>query len=173
MLRGRRGSGLVEFTLCAIPIIFVCISLFWVTTDVWEYHTLAEAVNETARYASVHGSDCAATSCATTVQQIANVLAGRAVGIPPGSMNVTLTSSAATYTCNPLSSCQSGTGTGANTWPSLAGNTPVGGTGGGTNISITASFLISEPKDMYVPGKGVVKFTGATLEAQSTQPVLY
>lgn len=158
---------MVEFMLCAIPLLFVTFSVFWAGMGMWEYHTLAEAVNETARFASVHGADCASQTCATTVEQIANTLAARAVGIPTGGMNVTLTSSAKSYTCNPLSSCQ----TNSSAWPSLAGNTAWGNTG--TNITISATYQLTGPINMYVPGHGSVQFAGITLGAQSTQPVLY
>lgn len=79
----RSGLVIVEFTLYAIPLIFVIFSLFWMSMGMWQYHTLAEAVNETVRYAAMHGADCVGQTCATTVEQIANTLAGRAVGIPP------------------------------------------------------------------------------------------
>lgn len=161
---------MVEFMLCAFPLIFVTLSVFWAGMAMWEYHTLAEAVNETARLASLHGADCASQTCATTVEQIANTLAGRAVGIPTGKLNVTLTSSAQNYTCNPLSSCQ----TNASAWPSLSGNTAWSSTGSsGTNITISATYQLSGPISMYVPGHGSVEFAGITLGAKSTQPVLY
>lgn len=164
----RRGELLVEFTLCSIPLIFICISVFWMAVDMWEYHTLVAAVNEAARYASVHGSDCAGKTCAIRVEDVANVLANRAVGLPPGRINATLTSSAQNYTCNPLTSCQ----TNASAWPSLAANTPATA-GAGTDISISATFTVGEPKDIWVPGAGTVKFNGWTLGANSTQPVVY
>jgi hypothetical protein len=159
---------LVEFTLCAIPLVFLVMSLFWAGIGVWEYHTLAEAVNETARYASVHGSDCAGQTCSTTVAQVANVLAGRASGIPAGQLNATLTSTAQSYTCNPLTNCQSN----VNPWPSLSGNTPVAA-GSGTDISIRATFQFTAPINMWVPGHGAIQFAGVTFAANSTQPVIY
>jgi Flp pilus assembly protein TadG len=164
----RRGSVMVEFTLCAIPLMFGTFSVFWIGMGMWEYHTLAEAVNETARYASLHGADCVGQTCSTTVQQIANLLAGRAVGIPPGRMNVTLTSAAQNYTCNPLSTCQAN----ASAWPSLAGNTALSGSGG-TDLSISATYQFSSPIAMWVPGRGKILFGGVTLGANSTQPVIY
>ena len=165
----RRGSIMVEFTLCAIPLLFVVISLFWMSLGMWEYHTLAEAVNETARYAALHGADCAGQTCSTTVEQIANTLAGRAAGIPPGQLNVTLTSAAQDYTCNPLSNCQSN----SSAWPSLAGNTAVTDASGGTDISISATCQFTSPILMWVPKYGTVQFASVTLGANSTQAVMY
>jgi Flp pilus assembly protein TadG len=165
----RRGSVMVEFTLSAIPLLFVVISLFWMSMGMWEYHTLGEAVNETARYAALHGADCAGQTCSTTVEQIANELAAKAVGIPPGKLNVTLTSAAQNYTCNPLSNCQSN----SSAWPSLAGNTAVTDSSAGTDISISAKYQLSTPISMWVPENGTVQFGTVTLGANSTQPVLY
>lgn len=165
----HRGSVMLEFTLCAIPLIFVIISLFWMGMGMWQYHTLAEAVNETARYASLHGADCAGQTCATTVQQIANILAGRAIGIPSSRLNVILTSVAQNYSCNPLSGCQSNSGT----WPSLAGNTAISASNAGTDISISATFVFSSPISVWVPMHGSVQFGSVTLGANSTQPVIY
>jgi Flp pilus assembly protein TadG len=167
----RRGSVMVEFTLSAIPLLFVTISLFWMGMGMWQYHTLAEAVNETARYAALHGADCVGQACSTTVEQIANILAGRAAGIPPGLLNVTLTSAASggTVTCNPLTSCQSNSAA----WPTMAGNTAVGDSSAGTDISISATYQFRSPIAMWVPTNGKVQFGTVTLGANSTQPVLY
>jgi Flp pilus assembly protein TadG len=167
----RRGSVMVEFALCAIPLLFVVISLFWMSMGMWEYHTLAEAVNETARYAALHGADCVGQTCATTVEQIANTLAGRASGIPSGQLNVTLTSADpnGTYTCNPLSSCQSN----SSAWPTLPGNTAVTHSTTGTDISISATYRFSSPISMWAAKSGNVQFGTVTLGANSTQPVLY
>lgn len=167
-LTSRRGVTMVEFALATIPVLFVSMSLVWMGVGVWEYHTLVQAVDETARYAAFHGADCAGQSCSTTVEQIANTLAGRAVGIPAGSMNVTLTSSAQNYTCDPLSSCQ----TNSSVWPSLAGNTSYSA-GGGTNISIKATLQFTSPISMWLPVGGKMQFAGITLGANSTQPVIY
>jgi hypothetical protein len=159
---------MVEFVLHTVPLLFVSISLVWMAMGVWEYHTLVQAVDETARYAAFHGADCVGQSCATTVEQVANTLAGKAIGIPAGNMNVTLTSSAHNYTCNPLSNCQSN----SSAWPTLAGNTAYGA-GGGTNISITATYQFTSAISMWVPIYGKMQFAGVTLGANSTQPVLY
>ncbi len=165
----RRGSTMLEFVLTAIPLMFAIVSLTWMGIGMWQYHTLEEAVSETARYAAFHGADCVGLACATTVEEIANTLAGRAVGIPAGQMNVTLTSAAQNYTCNPLSNCQSN----GSAWPSLAGNTAVTASSAGTNISISATFQFSTPISMWVPQNGVWQFSAVTLGANSTQPVLY
>jgi hypothetical protein len=167
--RSRCGSTMLEFVLTAIPLIFALISLTWMGIGMWQYHTLEEAVSETVRYAAFHGADCVGQACATTVEQIANTLAGRAVGIPASQMNVTLTSAAQNYTCNPLSNCQAN----GSAWPTIAGNSAVTANSAGTNISISATYQFSTPISMWVPQNGHWQFSAVTLGANSTQPVLY
>jgi hypothetical protein len=161
---------MVEFVLTAIPVLFVVISLTWMAIGMWQYHTLAEAVSETARFAALHGADCIGQTCATTVEEIANTLAARAIGIPASQLNVTLTSSVQNYNCNPLSNCQSN----SNAWPTILGNNAVTAANPeGTNISISATYQFSTPISMWVPHNGVWQFSAITLGANSTQPVLY
>lgn len=160
---------MLEFVLTSIPLIFSVVSLLWLCIGIWQYHTLAEAVNVTARYAAVHGADCAGQTCATTVEGIIGILESRAIGIPPASLNVTLTSQAQNYTCNPATSCASNAGA----WPSLAGNAAISDSNSGTNITIQASYLFSNPISIWLPVEGTVQFGSVTLTANSTQPVLY
>ena len=160
----RRGSAMVDFALTVIPLMFVIISLTWMGIGMWQYHTLAEAVNETARYAALHGSDCVGQTCATTLNEIATTLAGRAIGIPAHQISVTLTSAAESYSSALLDSYYGN----STAWPSLAGNTAVT-----TNISIKATYQFSSPISMWVPGFGHWQFSAVTLGASSTQPVLY
>lgn len=159
----RRGSTMLEFTLTGVPLLFVIVSLASISLGMWQYHTLAEAVNATARSASVHGAGCAGQTCGTTVAQTAQTLAGNAIGIPASAMNVTLTSSASTVTCNPLSSCYSNSAA----WPSLAGNAAIT-----TNVSIKASYQFSSPISMWAPRHGTQQFGTVTLAANSTQAVV-
>jgi hypothetical protein len=158
----RRGSLLIEFTLCAIPLVFVLISIVQLSMTMWNYHTLAEAVNYSTRYASSHGAGCAGQSCGTTVGGIATSIASRAIGIPTDGMNVTLTSNASTVTCNPLSSCTSNSAA----WPSVTGNSA------GTDVTITASYAVHLPIPMVAPGGGL-RAGAVTLAAQSRQMVVY
>lgn len=160
----RSGSVMLEFALTGVPLIFVMVSLVWMCLGMWQYHTLAEAVNVTARAAAVHGAGCAGQTCATTVASITSLLAARAIGIPAGQLNVTLTSSASTVTCNPLTSCSSN----SSAWPSLAGNTA-----NTTNISVKATYQFSSAISLWTPDHGPSSFSAVTLGAQSTQPVVF
>jgi Flp pilus assembly protein TadG len=159
-----KGSVMLEFSLTALPLIFIVISMVSLCVGMWEYHTVSEAVNATARAAAVHGAGCAGQTCATTVDATSRSLAAAAIGLPAASLNVTLTSSASTVTCNPLSSCYGNSAA----WPSLAGNTA-----GSTDISIQATFSFSSPISLWVPGHAVPLLNAVTLGAKSRQAVVF
>jgi len=160
--QARRGSMMVEFVIVAIPLLFVIVSLWWMCLGMWQYHTVVEAANYTARIASVHGAGCAGQTCATTVASIAQMFAARAIGIPASQLNVTLTSSALTVTCNPLTTCYSN----SSSWPSLAANTALT-----TQISIVARFTFSSG---LATGLGhSASLPTITLAANATEPVEY
>jgi Flp pilus assembly protein TadG len=159
----RSGSVMLEFVLTAVPILFVVISLIAISTGMWQYHTMTEAVNVTARAAAVHGAGCVGQTCATTVDTIARLLGARAIGIGADKLNVTLTSSASTVSCNPLNTCYGN----SSAWPSLAGNTAA------TDITVKATLPISLPVSMWSPGEGSEGFTGITIGANARQAVVY
>jgi Flp pilus assembly protein TadG len=163
-IRRRSGQAMVEFAFTSIFLIFILMSLYSMSVGMWQYHTLAEAVNVTARTAAVHGAGCVGKSCATTVDQIARTLKARALGIPVGQINATLTSSASTVTCNPLSTCVGNSAA----WPTLAGNTALT-----TNISVTATVQFTDPVSVWVPGHGTQRIAPVTFGANSTQPVIF
>jgi hypothetical protein len=131
----------------------------------WEYHTLEEAVNYTARAASVHGAGCVGQTCATTVGSTAQALAANAIGLPASQLNVTLTSTASTVTCNPLSSCNSN----AAAWPTLAGNS----TAANATITIAATYQFSSSISLWIPTVGSTQFNPITLAAQAQDPIVF
>src|SRR5688572_9778424 len=114
----RRGNTIVEFTLTAIPLLFMQFSIVEMCRGMWNYHTLAETIKSAARAASVRGAGCAGRGCAMTVDEIARRIAGRGVGLPADRLNVTLTSNSGTVNCHPLNSC---VGNGA-VWPPATAN---------------------------------------------------
>jgi hypothetical protein len=66
---------MLEFVLIGIPVIFVLISIFEIARGMWTYHTMAYAVREGVRYASVHGKGCASpNTCQVTIGQITSVI---------------------------------------------------------------------------------------------------
>lgn len=153
----------MEFTLAAIPLIFVMISLVEICRGMWDYHSLAEAVKVASRSAATRGANCAGQGCATTVGQITTMISNYALGMPASALNVTLTSAAGNVTCNPVSTClASGTA-----WP------PAGGNAVGSDIVISASYTFSSTISMFVPGKGGMHFSDVTMTASSRQVLLF
>jgi len=159
----RTGNAILEFTLVGIPLLFVQFSIVEICRGMWDYHTLAEAVKVAARQVSTRGAGCASSGCAMTVGQIATTISGFAVGMPASSLDVSLTSSAGTVTCNPLSSCTSS----STVWPPAGGNTA------GSAIFISASYNFTTTLAMFVPGTGGMQFSGVTFTAESKQMLLY
>jgi Flp pilus assembly protein TadG len=161
--RWRRGNALVEFSLAAIPLIFIQISIVEICRGMWDYHSLAQAVKAASRSAATRGAGCATSGCAITVGQIATTISAYAVGMPASSLNVTLTSNAGTVSCSPLSTCTSN----SSVWP------PSGGNSVGSDIVISGSYNFSSVLMMFVPGTGGMQFSGVTLTATSRQPLLF
>src|SRR5260370_17206566 len=90
--RKRKGNAMLEFVLVGIPVIFVLISLFEISRGMWTYHTMAYAVREGVRYATVHGKGCASpNTCQVTIGQITSVIQTAAIGLPASTTTVTFT----------------------------------------------------------------------------------
>ena len=159
----RRGSTMLEFTLIGVPLICTLFSLFWMALGMWQYHTLAEAVNATARAASVHGAGCLGKTCATTVASVARQLASNAIGIPAGQMNVTLNAASGQISCNPVSTCYSN----SNAFPSSSANTT------STSLTISATYQLSPAISFWSPWSGGVRFNPIVLGANSSQPIVF
>jgi Flp pilus assembly protein TadG len=161
--KGRKGNALIEFTLVAIPLIFIQFSIVEICRGMWDYHSLAQAVKAACRSAATRGAGCAGNGCAISVGQIATTISAYALGMPASALNVTLTSNAGTVTCNPLSSC-TGSGT---VWPPAGGNTA------GSDIIISASYNFTSMLMMFVPGTNGMQFSGVTFTAKSRQVLLF
>ena len=166
--RGERGSMLIEFTLVGIPLVLILISLFEISIAMWNYHMLAYAVREDARYASTKGQGCtySGNTCGVTVANVAQQIASAGVGLVPSQLNVTLTSSGGNITCNPLSSCYSNTAT----WPPNSGtaNWP------GSVISITGSYPVQTGLVFsYFIHTGLLQLQSVTLPASSQQVIQF
>lgn len=169
MRRSRqRGSTLVEFTLVGIPAIFLVISTLEIGRGMWNYHTIARAVNAGARLASTHGAGCTTStnSCSITVGTIANAISTAAIGLPPGNFNVTLTTNSGAKTaCNPLNSCFTST----TVWPPASNSDNQVG----NNVTVSASYGFHSAIAMYWPGEGSVTFGVFYFPAQSKQRILF
>lgn len=145
----RGGTSLVEFTLVGIPMIFLLISTFEMARGMWVYHTLAYAIKEGTRYASVHGKTCevAPNTCQLTVAQVVQRVVDSGTGLLPTDLAVTLTSTAGTVSCSPASNC---IGSKANNtlWPPDPANAQ------GSDISISARYPFQSAISMFWPGAG-------------------
>jgi len=161
--QGGKGSAIVEFTLVAIPLIFIQFSIVEICRGMWDYHSLAQSVKAACRSAATRGAGCAGAGCATTVSQLATTISAYALGMPASALNVTLTSNAGSVTCNPLNACA-----GNNTvWP------PAGGNAAGSDIVISASYNFTSMLMMFAPGTRGMQFSGVTFTAESRQVILY
>jgi Flp pilus assembly protein TadG len=171
------GNQTLEFTLVGIPIIFLMFSIANMSFAMLTMHTMQEAVEQGGRYVVTRGSTCSSGSntCSATVQQIAGVIAGNAVGISQSAVNVSLIpASGTTIACNPLSTCLSSCGTGcnagrANTWPPSGANAP------GQDITITADYNnLPSPMFMMWPGpSNAVQTKTTTFHAYSRQRLMF
>jgi Flp pilus assembly protein TadG len=161
--KSRQGNAIIEFTLVAIPLIFIQISIVEICRGMWDYHSLAQAVKVASRAVATRGVGCAGAGCAMTVGQIATTISGYAVGMPASALNVTLTSNTGNVTCNPLSTC-TGSGT---VWP------PTGGNAVGSDIVISGSYNFTSMLMMFVPGTNGMQFSGVTFTATSRQVLLF
>jgi Flp pilus assembly protein TadG len=161
----RRGSAALEFTLVAIPLLFVLISIAELGRGMWMYHTLAFAVKEGARYAIVHGQNCAAasSSCAGTVQAVAQTVRSAGVGLDPSQLQVSLQSASAKQSCNPLNSCLTNTAQ----WPPYPDNAV------GLPVTVSGTILFRSAISMFWPGSGTVSAGAVNLGAASAEEIRY
>jgi Flp pilus assembly protein TadG len=173
--KSERGEQLVEFTLFGIPTIFLLFSIANMCFSMLTLHTIQEAVEQGARYASTRGSTCSSgtNTCTVKVENIADMVAGNAAGVPASALVMTLTSpSGATVSCNPINTCQSGCTTGcsakqATQWPPTGDNSP------GGNITVEVDAPVTAPFAMYWPGTGAEKSQNPTFHATSMQRLLF
>jgi Flp pilus assembly protein TadG len=159
----RKGNSAIEFTLIAIPLLFVQFSLVEICRCMWDYHSLAAAVKIASRTAATRGAGCAGQGCALTIDQVARVVASYSGGMPSNVVSVTLTSNAGSVNCDPLNTCFGN----AAVWPPAGGNTV------GSDIVIAATYPFTSMVSMFIPGKGGMRFTDVTFRAQSRQTLLF
>jgi Flp pilus assembly protein TadG len=170
------GQSLVEFTLVGIPMIFVLIGTFEISRGMWMFHTLAHAVRDGVRYATVHGYNCTNNnnSCTVTMNQVAAVIRSAAVGLDPSSTKLNFyTFPTGSTTKTPTGSqCTLDTSTNpcstTNTFPPPACNTPKACQ---VEIDITTPF--NSALALLWPGANPVSFASGTLGATSVDAVQY
>lgn len=161
-----RGSTLIEFALAGIPAIFLVISVCEMGRGMWNYHTLARAVDAGAHLAAVRGQGCTTgtNSCSVSVGTIASAIETAGIGLAPANLNVQLTTNDGTVTtCNPVSTCTSTT----TVWPPSSNNAE------GDTVTVTAQYTFQSAMGMFWPGAGNISFGTFTFPANSTQLILF
>lgn len=163
MTRSRAGNTILEFSLVAIPVLFMQFSLVEMCRGMWNYHSLAEAVQSAARVASVRGAGCAGRACALTVAAVARLVAEHGIGLPADLLDVTLTSQAGAVHCHPLQSCLGN----ASVWPPAAANAA------GMDIVIAGSYEFRSAICMFAPGAGGSQAPAITLKVSSRETIVF
>jgi Flp pilus assembly protein TadG len=170
-IKGRRGFGMIEFTIVAIPVIFLTTSIIEMSLESWKFHSMMYAIQVADRYACQHGRTCtrntggaSANSCTITVETVANMISQQAPSLDPSLLDVTLTTHSTTTDCNPLNSCFST----STTFPNSTDN------GVGLPITIHATYPMYNPLPMFWFGvKGPTSGSTFTLGATTTQVIVY
>ena len=166
IFRGRRGSMMLEFVLLVVTVIFLMLSVFEGSLLMWQYHTMAEAVQEGARYISAHGVNCTlnGNTCSVSVGTIATYIGNQAVGLDTTRLNITLNSSGSTVSCAPLSSCNAN----AAIFPPSAYNAV------GSSVQVVAAYPMNNPIVLFWPGAASITMgSPLTLGATSTQRIMF
>lgn len=182
--RGRRGQTMLEFTLVGIPLMFVLISIFEISRGMWMYHTMAFAVKDGVRFASVHGINCINTTgsggsdpntCATTIAVIAQKIRDAGVIFDPTQATLTFfpgDGGGTSTTCKMVG----GGGTDCpqlttNAWPP-SGAGDLNAMGKPIRIDVTAPFRSALA--MFWPGSSPIHNFGTfNLGASSTDYIQY
>jgi Flp pilus assembly protein TadG len=166
--KSRRGSTMVEFALAGIPMIMILISTVDLSIGMWQYHTLASALQEGTRAVIPRGRGCTMNNntCGMTVGTIAKGIASAALGISPAELNVTLTTaSGQTQSCNPLNTCFSN----STAWPPSTNNDDLPGKA----VTISGRLPFYLVLGMVVAGSHSVDFAPVTLSASSAQTIQF
>ena len=169
--RRSRGASILEFSMVGIGMIFVLLSFFEIARGMWTYQTMAYAVREGARYASVHGKDCAppyspSPGCQVTVSNIATVIRSAGPGIDANNTTVTLTPAAGSATTDTLANLIANYTT--TDWPPTAGYSP------GQTVQITATYPFRTFLAMFWMGRRPVNDSQVfTLGASSTETIQF
>lgn len=159
----RRGNALIEFTLLGIPMIFILVSIVSMSIDAWAYQNLAWAVDQTARYATLHGTTCTenGNSCAINIGSMATYFINTASALDAGSVSVSFTDGSGTTTCNPVNSCK----TSITTFPNSSYNST------GSDVKVAATYTLSNPIALFWPSGGSMASSNFTVGATSRQSI--
>ena len=178
----RRGAASVEFALVGIPTIFILISVFEISRGMWMYETVAHAVREGARYAAVHGQDCAVApnTCGKTMAQIAQQVQNSGVGLDAAQFTVTVSinlgatpTSLAVDGPQTLASMLNDT-TNFSAWTFVTNGSNVNASTPGNDVVVSGEMPFRSALAMFWPGaKGTQGFATTKLVATSQERILF
>ena len=86
--KARRGSTMVESTLCFLGFMFLSLGLMEFSMAVYAYNFVSYAARDAARYASVHGSH---SSTPVTADALKTKVRSEAIALTSSNVNVTTT----------------------------------------------------------------------------------
>jgi len=163
----RRGASLIEFTLVGVPAIIICTCVLTCAIDMWQLYTLSYAVDQTARYAALHGDTCSAGSnnCTITRADVATYFQNQAIALTPSSTTMILNDGSGAVTCSPVDSCPGS----SNRFPAAGYNLPTTP----NTVTVQATYPLINPIFMFWPGAHSVSATRFTVGATSTQQVIF
>ena len=158
----RKGNSMVEFVLVGIPVLFALLSIFDISLGMCTYHSMAYAVREGVRYATVHGKGCASPhTCQVTIGQITSRIRAQGAMLPASITTVTFTAADGSVSSGTMVS-QSANST---VWPPSAANAP------GQNVKIKVSYPYRTILTALLGGgRGTAVFN---LGASSTEPIKF
>ena len=164
---------MLEFTLVAIPVIFVLIGIFELARGMWLYNSMAHGVKEATRFAIVHGNNCSVlpNSCTVTIGRICGILQYHAAGLPAGSVvNVSLRRSTSTHPFSNLTACLAST----TVFPSQVSPAALNPGGDqGQWVEIKASYRFTSALAFYWTGQHGFTFGRFDLGAVSRERIQY
>jgi Flp pilus assembly protein TadG len=161
----RRGFAIIEFTMLALPIMFLTISIVEASIGMWQFHSMAHAVGVATRFAATHGRTCGqnGNSCTITLGTLTTLLSRQAPGLATSKLRVTLYTHAATTTCNPISACKASTAQ----FPNATDNAV------NFDVKIVATYPVANPLPMFWPGSRASRGSAFTLGATSRQRIVF
>jgi len=171
--RGRRGQATIEFSLCAIFIIFLVISIVDMARGLWINHTLAEAVRDGTRFAIVRGNRYVFPNTTNRLtdghlKSVRDVVVRGAIGLDPEVLNLTFECLSPTcpVVCNPSTSgpCAANP---SSTWP------PRDAADEGQEIGIVATYPYNSLVIMYFPGGKGLQFGNYILGSVARERMVF
>jgi hypothetical protein len=177
-----RGNATIEFTLVAIPLLFVLISTFEMARGMWLYHTLAYAVKEGTRYAVVRGQNSPnqvplGGTGTLPLMPICEYIMQQGAGLIPSQVTLTFHSATQpdiTMTADRCPANGNWPPGGTFSIPQTAGGNTIVDNQAGQVISINASFSFQSTILMFWPGvQGGTQFPAFTFPAKASEVMQY